>query len=372
MGTFFPRINTKALATQGAKGWMTKGVSPDEDGGHWATLKGGQHVYITGSGELDPDGPKGEESSKPTSPKIKPNATAEGIQTPKEQGEYGKFKPKKSAADMATSMLETSSIKDAITTARDFILRAESEGDVEGKGAYWRDVGEKLEEMKDEMPDDEDEQDPTSRDSSHLEADETFSMEGYKAADWVFEHEALTKVEADYRADVMQYTGAGYGVINDAMRQCPPDFDCLKGEIALTVNGIEEAIAEAPPFPEPLDLFRGIKLDDAKLEQLTEAMSRAAETGEEIGMPSITSTSVEPRVAMSFSVEGLYVGASPAVFKIKAKTGLSTKTLSTSKHEREFLQSSKTRYKVSKVSNVRFTDMLDYDQVVRVFELEEV
>lgn len=101
---------------------------------------------------------------------------------------------------------------------------------------------------------------------------------------------------------LIAYGGPNYKPINDALR---------KGEMpgginATHVKNLDIAMAGAKPIPEDVVVFRG-----------RPSAKNIAAIGEIVDMPSFTSTSVDPKVAMNFSADG------GVIFEMRAPKGKS-------------------------------------------------
>jgi 2'-5' RNA ligase len=142
------------------------------------------------------------------------------------------------------------------------------------------------------------------------------------------------------------YTGKGYEGLNAASRNCPPDFGCLDATQKKKFNVLESAIAAAPKFRQSVMLFRGIDAGSIGLDKLKGVFQAHKEAGSEFSLPSLTSTSSNPKTMGNEA----FGGRTGLVLQIKAKTGLAVKSVSRKPDEEEVIQSARTRYKVTAIA----------------------
>jgi hypothetical protein len=155
----------------------------------------------------------------------------------------------------------------------------------------------------------------------------------------------------DTKYYIRNYQGAGYRALNDAMRQCPPKFDCVSGMERDQMLAIQEAIDNAPPLPEPVTVWRGIR---AKPETVAALLAQAkGMVGKDMPyqMPSFTSTTLNPERATGFTETDVEQGRpqenKPLLFRVVARTGLPFDPADwASAEEEELLQGPKSRYRV--------------------------
>ena len=151
------------------------------------------------------------------------------------------------------------------------------------------------------------------------------------------------KLKPEEKSALKNYTGSGYHEINGQMRKCPPDYECVKGELRDKLDRIESALKKAGKLKEPTTVYRGIDVKPAVLQNMLKLAGKLEGTEREYYMPCLTSTSASQSFASSWGGDLL--------FHIVAKTGLYVsapgKSLSSQgSSEKELLQSSKARYKV--------------------------
>jgi hypothetical protein len=146
---------------------------------------------------------------------------------------------------------------------------------------------------------------------------------------------------------VQSYTGAGYASLNDAMRKCPPQFECVKGKLKTRMEHILSALDKAPPLPETTTVSRGIHVyGEEKMKEFLNVAKAARDAGADYQMPCISSTSVKPSPPM-----GGY-GDTAVNFIIEAKTGVYVGAGTHVSHhpgEKEIIQSPKAKYRVINV-----------------------
>lgn len=286
---------------------------------HWVTMPangeggGGSPVCIDGSGKINKGpskltGNKPSELKKPSIPKIKPSPFK---------------KPEKSKESPSTSSEKTDT------------KPAGSKPDYVGK--------------------------PIQYTTKDYQVSKDLDLFGKKASDGL----TPTQMDAVYR-----YSGDDYVSINRAMRKCPPDFHCVGGTERKQMELIEEALAEAPPLPEPTMVYRGITNTPQGIQDTINLARQAMENGGEYRMPSITSTTLDPAVSiMAFGSTHLNHSV---VFQIRAKRGLYINSFSEHNHEHEVIQSSKTRYRVAGVEVVDFVEGDKPGRKGNVIYLEEL
>jgi hypothetical protein len=154
-----------------------------------------------------------------------------------------------------------------------------------------------------------------------------------------------------FASAVKWYSGKGYESLNETARKCPPEFSCLDQVQRKKFDAIESAIAKAPKFKEPVLLYRSIDGTNPMLnDRLKKSFQEAFDNGDEFSFPSLTSTSSDPGIVNSESFGGL----NGIAFQIRAKTGLSAKSVSNKPQEKEIIQSAKTKYKVAGLDTAEF------------------
>ena len=167
-----------------------------------------------------------------------------------------------------------------------------------------------------------------------------------------------------------QYSDYGYTGINSAMRDCPPEFECVEEPQRKQMELIEAALAKAPPLPEPTTVYRGFNNSPEVTEEILNLARQVMENGGIYRMPSITSTSMDPAVPyLSFGSSQMN---RTVIFQIQAKKGLYINSISEHNTEHEVLQSAKTRYRVAGVEEVDFVKDGKSGGVRNVIYLEEL
>lgn len=154
--------------------------------------------------------------------------------------------------------------------------------------------------------------------------------------------------------------------LNLHMKNCPPHFDCLPDEAKAELKNVEAAIAKFPKLAKPTPVYRGVRVDKDTANALVARMKSLAGSGETFTMPSLTSTSVDPEVAISFS-KGK-ADKVPLVFQVLANHGAYLEDLTEHSDEFELLLSGQAKYKPVKVA------MADYGKhgMHRTIFLEQV
>jgi hypothetical protein len=154
------------------------------------------------------------------------------------------------------------------------------------------------------------------------------------------------------------------------MRRCPPDFQCLDDEQREFMTLLEGVLDRVSAFPEPVALYRGLTFtppDEELLlyghpdaiaarqdpqgshDRLLAALEQAQKSGTAFSLPSFTSTSIDPLVAMQWAGGTHHEAQRGILFAIKARTGLLTTPWSSHSEEQEILQSPQTRFRVRAV-----------------------
>src|SRR5581483_5417254 len=171
---------------------------------------------------------------------------------------------------------------------------------------------------------------------------------------------------------IRDYTGSSYADLNKKMRSCPPNFECVEDTYHKNLmTQLESALEKAPDFEEPVDVYRGMKLSHESAERVLESVRKAMDSGKEYTMPSITSTTVKPGVAIgTFAQAGSY--QKPIVFKIKAKSGVYVESVTSISGENEVIQSSKTRYRPVKIEDTNYEHPSFPTKAITTIYLEEV
>lgn len=184
------------------------------------------------------------------------------------------------------------------------------------------------------------------------------------------------KLTAAEEYAVVTYSGDAYASINGAMRKCPPKFECMSGKDKSIMEGVEAALAKAPPLEEPVTAYRGLSdLTPEVMSGLLKELEHCSKSGLPYMMPNIISTTLAPRIAVSEF--GKSVGKTESlVFKIKAKRGLYIESISENAQEKELLQSAKTKYKVIGMADTQYSGQFKHgnpiDKTLKTVYLEEV
>lgn len=139
--------------------------------------------------------------------------------------------------------------------------------------------------------------------------------------------------------------------LNEAMRQCPPDFKCVKGYKRKAMEAIFSLFEKALPFKQEVTVYRVINCSKEEMGQLLDAAKQMKEAGTVYTMPSFTSTSLNPSYAATKQDGGVS-------FHIKAKSGIytggsgkgwdepGTFAFSSNAMEQEIIQSPRCKYRV--------------------------
>ncbi len=182
----------------------------------------------------------------------------------------------------------------------------------------------------------------------------------------------LQKLPQNQAKAIEEYTSDAYEDLNRKMRQCPPDFNCVKGgTFERLVAELEKAIANAPSLPEPVMAYRGVDMRDLKLRSKMESnLKGCLNSGTEFTFGQFVSTTIW---AGNEFIEDIDKD-SGFIFQIKAKKGLYVESISSNPGEKEFLQSANTKYKVvAFVDDVKFWDVnKDASTRKQIVYLEEV
>lgn len=104
-----------------------------------------------------------------------------------------------------------------------------------------------------------------------------------------------------------------YRTINANLRDGKP----LTGEHKKDYDALHSAISAAGPLPKGTTVYRGLSLEGKAKDDLVNSFKQSMSSGAPVGMPGITSTSIDPVAAASFSRGGK--GA--VVFEMKPKSG---------------------------------------------------
>lgn len=165
---------------------------------------------------------------------------------------------------------------------------------------------------------------------------------------WENNRKKLTQAEI---SSLRSYTGTTYSSINSAMRQCPPQFECVKGASKTHMDNMESAIAKMPDFKQPIHLERSMSSDEATAAAFLAALRDVKGTDATINFPSFTSTSTSSR-------------SGGTTFRILAKRGISVRSISKFPSEDEVILSPKQKFKVK--------DIYKNNNGTRFVELEEI
>jgi hypothetical protein len=150
---------------------------------------------------------------------------------------------------------------------------------------------------------------------------------------------------------VKEYTDEAYNSLNSQMRKCPPSFKCLDPDMRGLFDDLEAAIDAAPPFKDPVTVYRAINVSPQLASELAAEAENKADDGSEFSLPSMTSTTLKASTALGFEKNKQQ---QQLMFHIKAKTGLYVDPISVNQGEEEIIQSPSTRYKVVGVADTDF------------------
>ncbi len=309
--------NGKSLPIK-VKEWVTMGGEPCDHGKHC----GGSHVELDGEGKIK-KGPKGTIGKKPDELKTKPKP-AKVKESPFKKEELPKEQPAEKPATHGSDLKET--------------VKNGSVPDYVGKPI-------------------------TASKKSLANTEELLNklQGGY-----------LQKLSKNQIKAIKGYTSDGYSRLNETMRKCPPDFECLEWTgLEEKVTELESALAKAPALSEPITTYRGMEVMNKGLqEELRSKLKLCLDNGIEFTFGQFVSSSIDPLSEYGEMATG--VGSS-LFFQIKAKKGLYIAPISYSPDEMEFLQSANTKYKVMAiVDGVEFSDDAYVKEKKRVIYLEEV
>ena len=148
---------------------------------------------------------------------------------------------------------------------------------------------------------------------------------------------ALKIIGSEVKSLIRSYTGTFAYTINSAMMKCPPEFECVKGELREKMVKMLEGFDKIPPFDKPIDVRRGISVSPQTRQKLVDAANDALANGGLFPMPAFTSTSIKK--GFSGNVK----------FHIKALTGIYVEKFTKAGGEYEVLQSPRAKYRVLKV-----------------------
>lgn len=291
------------------KGWITIGSKPGAGGG---AAHGGAHVFLDSSGTIE-EGPANLEGKKPSELSSKPSGNKPIQSKPTGNNPVQANKPTHTAPMNGGS----------------------------------KPGGNKPSSQQSTKPSSQ--QSKPASPQSDLKVGESISAKVIPKLSVAEEssNNYITTLDKPAKAAIQDYTAEGYSAMNSAMRKCPPDFSCVSGDMKAQIDIIESAIAKAPKFKEPVDVYRGVSPAPHIREALLKTITECKEKGKAFTMPSFTSTSLHPKVA----TQGTFGSdANSLLFKIKAKSGLYVESITDNPREFEILQSSKTKYKVHAVA----------------------
>lgn len=194
-----------------------------------------------------------------------------------------------------------------------------------------------------------------------------------KMGDWDFsESEAYVKsLPKEVMAVVSDYTDTLYERVNPKMRSCPPDFDCLGPILKGKMERLDAVISKAPKFKQPVDVYRGMSVSTDVAKSMIETMTSLHKEGKSFSMPSFTSTTIDPEIALNTFSGSKDKTEADFIFRIQAKSGLFLGGAGKHGREQEILQSHKCKYKVVGMDNMVF-NALGRDHKRKVIHLEEV
>lgn len=134
---------------------------------------------------------------------------------------------------------------------------------------------------------------------------------------------AKNKMSWKQKDAVDWYVNSSGPEANAQLRKCPKTMNCINAQSRAKIKAIDEAIAKAPPLPEGLTVFRGIRVNNAWAKKMIGDMKKAMDSGQEmrINMNGVKSTTTDPNVAKKFS-NSYKSDTEQVVFEIKPKKGL--------------------------------------------------
>jgi hypothetical protein len=151
----------------------------------------------------------------------------------------------------------------------------------------------------------------------------------------------LTQAEQDA---VQAYAGSNeiYQPLNDALRKGKP----LEGKAKQVHEKLQSAMAKAPPLPEPVEVYRGLK-GGPQTEEFIKSLEAAPDGV--VTVPGYTSTTTKTAVAERWGGGG---GEGNVSVKIVATRGLDTMPYSRDPSERELLLPADAKFRVVSVKKV--------------------
>lgn len=172
-------------------------------------------------------------------------------------------------------------------------------------------------------------------------------------------------INEDEAGAIADYVGDGFVTLNRQLRSCPDTLDCLGMTEKDMFKGVNSAIEKAGDLPFAVTAWRGVDLSPEDSNALVSSITTAAESGGIIRFDGITSSSLDPDVAVGFAP-----GANVIIFKINSTSGayLGDVLGSEEAEEKELLQKHGQQYRP--VSIDRAGEILGRKAVV--IELEQV
>jgi hypothetical protein len=181
--------------------------------------------------------------------------------------------------------------------------------------------------------------------------------------DWLIPPEAdIERLSDPQKAALRHYTRKGDELMNAHLRR----DEAVTPEVAAEIEELHKAFEDAPPFEHPVSVWRGIKVDFEKLDELVGQFEAAAKSGEAVAFKGFTSTSANPEVALDFG---------EVVFEITAKKGLYLEPITQWEGEREILMPHGAKFKVHGIveANYAVSEGKSWSQkTVKTIQLEQL
>jgi hypothetical protein len=165
------------------------------------------------------------------------------------------------------------------------------------------------------------------------------------------EKEYWPKLNEGERAAIKSYTSGGYAGLNEEMRSCAPNYDCLGAYNKGRMDNLLSAMDKAPPLSQPVNVRRGISIGQGTADKIVAEAEEIRKSGGTFSLPSFTSTSARKPFGGNFG------------FDILARTGLYVEGHTSVDGEYELLQSPKAKYKVLGTSKKGGKTILHLEEV---------
>jgi len=156
----------------------------------------------------------------------------------------------------------------------------------------------------------------------------------------------IDKVEEEDEDMVTKYTADGSRDLNEAMRECPEELDCLGDEDGNILEGVSRAISAAGLLPHTMTAWRGVP-GGGESGKVIQKVKDAIENGQTIGMNGIQSLSFDPGTATRFSGSK----DSAVVFEVRCKSGAYVEEVAELHNEFELLHDHGQRYRPLRILN---------------------